>query len=70
MTSGVMSPDSSPAVLASLAFGTVFPIFKYVVGISIWENLIWLHCGKEMGSQSLGYSVVKSRRISVDESIF
>ncbi|QKG85478.1 sodium:alanine symporter family protein [Kroppenstedtia pulmonis] len=35
MTSGVLSPDSSPAVLASLAFGTVFPVFKYVVGISL-----------------------------------
>lgn len=35
MLSGVLSTGESPAVLASLAFGTISPIFKYIVGISI-----------------------------------
>jgi AGCS family alanine or glycine:cation symporter len=35
LTSGVLSSGSSPAVLASLAFGAVFPALKYVVAISL-----------------------------------
>ncbi|MDQ0338034.1 AGCS family alanine or glycine:cation symporter [Caldalkalibacillus uzonensis] len=35
LTSGVLGSDASPAVLASLAYGTVFPGLKYIVGISL-----------------------------------
>ncbi|USG65658.1 amino acid carrier protein [Brevibacillus ruminantium] len=35
LTTGVMSSDSSPAVLASLAFGSVFPALKYIVTVSL-----------------------------------
>lgn len=35
LTSGVLSSESSPAVLASLAFGSVFPALKYVVAVSL-----------------------------------
>lgn len=35
LTSGVLESGESPSILASMAFGTVFPAFKYVVGISL-----------------------------------
>ncbi len=35
LVSGVLETGGSPAVLASLAYGTVLPIFKYIVGISL-----------------------------------
>lgn len=35
LTSGVLETGESPAVLASLAFGSVIPFFKYVVAISL-----------------------------------
>lgn len=35
LTSGVLETGESPAVLASLAFGSVIPFFKYVVAVSL-----------------------------------
>ncbi len=35
LTSGVFTPDVSPAILTAEAFGTVTPIAKYIVGISL-----------------------------------
>ncbi|MFD1781661.1 alanine/glycine:cation symporter family protein [Fredinandcohnia salidurans] len=35
LTTGVLGPDSNPAVLTSVAFGTVHPIFQYIVSISL-----------------------------------
>lgn len=35
LTTGVWTSDSSPAILASLAFGSVFPALKYVVAVSL-----------------------------------
>lgn len=34
LTTGVLETSASPAVLVSLAFGTVHPLFKYIVGMS------------------------------------
>lgn len=35
LSSGVYATDKTPAVWASMAYGTVFPGFKYIVGISL-----------------------------------
>jgi len=35
LVSGVLETEKSPAVLTSLAYGTVTPVFKYIVGISL-----------------------------------
>lgn len=35
LTSGVLGSEESPNILASLAFGSVVPIFKYIAGISL-----------------------------------
>lgn len=35
LSSGVLASGESPAILASLAFGTVNPILKYIVGLSL-----------------------------------
>lgn len=35
LTSGVLGSGASPNILASMAFGSVVPIFKYIAGISL-----------------------------------